>query len=712
MSSESKNINLVDIYGDIETNLPDKIPVLRRQKGLIRRSPLTSAELGYDSPLFKGNSLLQSECCKLAKLPTKALINLSLQYGLLSNYNSSPYNIKDNYQKAINSGISDNDYELPIDVRDQLCFDLANKFYDDYQNQCKILKTLSKEEISQLTLAYNINDNENLDNLCHTISSKMILCNPELNIPDIPSSYISTYSKFILYDPVIMSDGYKINSDEFQILIEHHDLIKSLSFNDNDESKIISPYTKTDILPYAFRDFQLRDEIKEWIRNHKYPLLPQYKQLMEMVDPIVGSSKIIYEVSINNELIGNPNIKKENDHLYHHAHSKVSLKSGHKIGNLKIFKIDRKKATEILETQNENCFILRDPTLNALEHDITVICSITIKKNKDIDNMTISELDGIYTIIAFTVNIKNPEYPYASEFPLVTVLDHFDSLDAIVDKLIKMGCKYINDNFGDFYHNIELLKQKRKEIQRQIFPMVTSERLNQIKSKITDIVLDFDETITIKHTTGIFKDEDVLNNQDNILKDVRQLNFIRYVFPLLFENGIRLSIVTFGDNRNDSLTNYVHSYPEEGSNKTVKSIAGEKLLNHYLDVIFGHSRKFLRNDNGSIYHLCTSDNAIYIDDRKTCNKENTIRIGAGDFVAWYPKNDGLPNNKNKHLELLKRFDDTIEYDSTDVINKLNNIHQSMILIDDSPHNVLEAKKLGYRTINTNEGFSTLIFNML
>ncbi|EDQ92630.1 uncharacterized protein MONBRDRAFT_5334 [Monosiga brevicollis MX1] len=70
-------------------------------------------------------------------------------------------------------------------------------------------------------------------------------------------------------------------------------------------------------------------------------------------------------------------------------------------------------------------------------------------------------------------------------------------------------------------------------------------------SGIKAIVLDFDKTITVKHTTGAIFQTAMLDDK-NIEINFADLDFFRRVAPVICENG-KLCIATFADDAEEAL---------------------------------------------------------------------------------------------------------------------------------------------------------------
>eukprot|EP00730_Choanoeca_flexa_P003790 TRINITY_DN11501_c0_g2_i1.p1 TRINITY_DN11501_c0_g2~~TRINITY_DN11501_c0_g2_i1.p1 ORF type:complete len:207 (+),score=38.56 TRINITY_DN11501_c0_g2_i1:659-1279(+) len=156
---------------------------------------------------------------------------------------------------------------------------------------------------------------------------------------------------------------------------------------------------------------------------------------------------------------------------------------------------------------------------------------------------------------------------------------------------------------------------------------------------IKAVVLDFDKTITVKHTRGAIFQTALLEDK-NILINFAHLDFFKRVVPVITSNA-KLCIATFADDEEESL------------------LSGKELVRKYLDLAFdGDSKQYI------------PDNQI---------------------IAWNPENRDLQPKvvgKNMHLQEL-----------ADVL-KLKK--KEFVLFDDSERNCFLARKKGYNAIDIPE----------
>lgn len=153
--------------------------------------------------------------------------------------------------------------------------------------------------------------------------------------------------------------------------------------------------------------------------------------------------------------------------------------------------------------------------------------------------------------------------------------------------------------------------------------------------KIEMVVLDFDKTITLKHTRGCILQTAMLADEE-ILKNFADIEFFRTVVPFLVSKGVLVAIATFADDEEESL------------------LSGVPMIRKYLEVAFpGKSESYI------------PDKAI---------------------EAWNPENKDMSQKvvgKNIHLEnIRKRIAPNMK-------------KRNIVLFDDSEKNIELGAKAGY-----------------
>eukprot|EP00049_Salpingoeca_infusionum_P023623 m.13136 g.13136 ORF g.13136 m.13136 type:complete len:269 (+) comp5903_c0_seq1:242-1048(+) len=149
------------------------------------------------------------------------------------------------------------------------------------------------------------------------------------------------------------------------------------------------------------------------------------------------------------------------------------------------------------------------------------------------------------------------------------------------------------------------------------------------------IVLDFDKTITLRHTRGaIFQPSQM--SDEKIMENFADLEFLRQIVPVIHGNA-KLCIATFADSDDDAL------------------ISGKELVRKYLELAFpGKSQEYFPDEL---------------------------------IEAWNPANQDMnerKTGKNLHLENLRKV--------------LGCKKHEMVLFDDSDRNCILAHKAKYGAV--------------
>eukprot|EP00050_Salpingoeca_kvevrii_P010492 m.8691 g.8691 ORF g.8691 m.8691 type:complete len:209 (+) comp2889_c0_seq1:370-996(+) len=150
------------------------------------------------------------------------------------------------------------------------------------------------------------------------------------------------------------------------------------------------------------------------------------------------------------------------------------------------------------------------------------------------------------------------------------------------------------------------------------------------------VVLDFDKTITKRHTRGAIFQTAALADEE-LLKNLADVEFFRKIVPIICKNA-KLCIATFADHEEESL------------------LSGVALVRKYLDIaLAGDSSRFIPD----------------------------VQI-----EAWNPENRDMDMKvvgKDLHLDALrKRIDPKLK-------------KSQIVLFDDSDRNIVLASKKGYAT---------------
>lgn len=170
--------------------------------------------------------------------------------------------------------------------------------------------------------------------------------------------------------------------------------------------------------------------------------------------------------------------------------------------------------------------------------------------------------------------------------------------------------------------------------------------------------IDFDKTITIKHTGGfeVFADAAAKERylHEEIIKNIRNLARLKRIFTRIHLNGDLLAIASLAVKPSLLWVKLQTQY--QGLTVTEENILGGRdLILAYLDVAFGKERSFL----------------------------------LPEYVVAYRSEE--INNKNYHIgEIIKRYHKG-KAPSDPAIEKVT-------LIDDDKNMLLQASLLGHRTI--------------
>eukprot|EP00056_Hartaetosiga_gracilis_P005194 m.82299 g.82299 ORF g.82299 m.82299 type:complete len:209 (+) comp12082_c0_seq2:127-753(+) len=159
------------------------------------------------------------------------------------------------------------------------------------------------------------------------------------------------------------------------------------------------------------------------------------------------------------------------------------------------------------------------------------------------------------------------------------------------------------------------------------------------QSAVKAFVVDFDKTVTAKHTRGAIFQLAMLDDK-RILNNFADLEFLQAVVPIIAENAT-FCIATFADKEEESL------------------LSGADLVRKYFDLAFdGDSQKYLKDKH---------------------------------IAAWNPENIDKDPRKVGKLEHLEKLRKTLRLKKSE-----------MLLVDDSAKNCALARKAGYHVINVPE----------